>query len=92
MSMKIQRGQKADITKGNNNLHSVDVVFEWTVEKDKYKDIDIDISAFLLQQDGKVVADEDFVFYGNTNHASGCVAYRSNDLYAHQKKLRTMFL
>ena len=34
MSMKMQRGQKADITKGNNNLHSVDVVFEWTVEKD----------------------------------------------------------
>ena len=76
MPMKMQRGQKTDITKGNNNLHYVDVVFEWTVEKDK--DVDIDISAFLLQQDGKVAADDDFIFYGNINHASGCVAYRSD--------------
>lgn len=32
--------------------------------------LEIDFAAFLTQSNGKVAADDDFVFYGNTNHHS----------------------
>lgn len=38
-----------------------------------------DISAFLVGDNGKVAGDDDFIFYGNTFHKSGAVAYRDSE-------------
>ncbi len=37
-------------------------------------DFDLDAAAFLLTDSGKVSKSEDFVFYGNLKHPSGCIA------------------
>ena len=41
--------------------------------------MDIDTAAFLLQNTGKCVGDEDFVFYGNPRHISGSVIHCDDD-------------
>ena len=41
--------------------------------------LDIDTAAFLLQNNGKVAGDEDFVFYGNPRHISGSVIHCEDD-------------
>lgn len=41
--------------------------------------VDIDTAAFLLQNTGKVAGDDDFVFYGNPRHFSGCVNHLADD-------------
>ncbi|MGH8862105.1 MAG: TerD family protein, partial [Jatrophihabitantaceae bacterium] len=40
---------------------------------------DVDASALLLQESGRVASDEDFVFYNQPRHASGAVRYAGKD-------------
>lgn len=41
--------------------------------------LEIDTAAFLTQSNGKVAADEDFVFYGNAKHHSDGVMHNDDD-------------
>ena len=41
--------------------------------------MDVDTSVFLTGANGKVASDDDFVFYGNAAHKSGCVVYNESD-------------
>jgi len=41
--------------------------------------LEIDTAAFLTQANGKVAADEDFVFYGNARHKTGAVTHNDDD-------------
>ena len=41
--------------------------------------LEIDTAAFLTDGRGKVVGDEDFVFYGNARHNSGAVTHNDDD-------------
>ncbi len=42
--------------------------------------LEIDTAAFLTQSNGKVASDDDFVFYGNTNHVSGGVFHKNDSV------------
>jgi tellurium resistance protein TerD len=81
MSINLQKGGKADLTKGNAGLHTVVVGLGW----DPYKysgsfDFDLDAAAFLLNETGKVTKDTDFVFYNNLKHPSGSVVHMGDNL------------
>lgn len=67
--MELRKGQKITL---NENLLKV------TFERNSGA-LDIDTAAFLLQNNGKVAGDEDFVFYGNPRHNSGSVTHCSDD-------------
>jgi len=76
MAVCLKKGQKVDLTKTNPGLKKITVGLGWDVNKyDGGADFDLDASAFLLAGNGRVTRDEDFVFYGNANHASGSVTY-----------------
>ena len=66
MSINLSKGQKVDLTKGNPSLKSIMVGLGWDVNAfDSGADFDLDASAFLLGANGRVLRDEDFVFYNN---------------------------
>lgn len=66
MAISLQKGQKIDLTKGNPSLNNIIVGLGWDVNKyDGQADFDLDASAFLLDQTGKVAIDSNFVYYGN---------------------------
>lgn len=56
---KVQKGQKTPLSTAA--LTSVDACFGWNVTDAR---CDVDVSAFLLGADGKVIGDSWFVFYG----------------------------
>ncbi len=58
---KVQKGQKAILS--TNALDAVDACFGWNVTDAR---CDVDVSAFLLGSNGKVIGDSWFVFYGQT--------------------------
>ncbi len=81
MAISLQKGQKVDLTKGNPGLKKLLIGLGWDVNKyDGGHDFDLDAAAFLLGADGKVTADEDFVFYNNLKHKSGAVQHMGDNL------------
>ncbi|KIR02809.1 Tellurium resistance protein TerD [Lachnospiraceae bacterium TWA4] len=74
MPVCLQKGQKVSLTKDNPGLKKILVGLGWDVNTfDTGGDFDLDASAFLLGDNGKVTSSGDFVFYGNQTHASGSV-------------------
>ena len=80
MGVSLVKGQKVDLTKGTN-LSKIVVGLGWDVNKyDGQANFDLDASAFLLDSNGKVTNDKDFVFYGNLSHPSKSVLYTGDNL------------
>ncbi len=76
MPISLSKGQKVSLTKDNPGLKKVVVGLGWDTNTfDTGADFDIDSSAFLLTESGKVSKPEDFVFYGNLKHPSGAVTH-----------------
>ncbi len=81
MPVCLQKGQKVSLTKGNPGLSKVVVGVGWDINQyDTGANFDLDSSAFLLKADGKVGGSQDFVFYGNLKHPSGCVEHMGDNL------------
>ena len=81
MPVSLQKGQKVSLTKDNPGLKKVVVGLGWDVNAfDTGGDFDLDASAFLLNDSGKVYGSSDFVFYGNLTHPSGSVVHQGDNL------------
>lgn len=81
MPVNLKKGQKVSITKGNPGLTKVIVGLGWDLNQfDTGGDFDLDTAAFLLTDSGKVSNQEDFVFFGNLKHPSGCAEHMGDNL------------
>lgn len=81
MPVNLKKGQKVSLTKGNPGLSKVVVGLGWDVNQfDTGGDFDLDATAFLLTDAGKVSRQEDFIFFGNLTHPSGCVSHQGDNL------------
>ena len=81
MPVSLQKGQKVSITKGNPGLQHLRVGIGWDINRfDTGGDFDLDSAAFLLTDTGKVSRQEDFIFFGNLMHPSGCVEHKGDNL------------
>ncbi|EPY2302635.1 MAG: TerD family protein [Clostridium sp.] len=76
MAISLKKGQKVDLTKTNPGLKKVIVGLGWDTNKyDGGNDFDLDAAAFLLGENGKVMSDNDFIFYNNLKDASGSIVH-----------------
>ena len=76
MPVNLKKGQKVSLTKDNPGLKNVVVGIGWDVNRfDTGASFDLDSSAFLITDAGKVSRQEDFIFYGNLKHPSGAVEH-----------------
>lgn len=81
MAVSLQKGQKVSLTKGNPGLTKVIVGLGWDVNQfDTGGAFDLDTAAFLLTDSGRVSKQEDFVFFGNLTHPSGCAQHTGDNL------------
>lgn len=81
MPVNLTKGQKVSLTKNNPGLSKVVVGLGWDVNQfDAGGDFDLDATAFLLTDAGKVSRQEDFIFFGNLNHPSGAVCHQGDNL------------
>ena len=80
MSVNLSKGQKVDLTKGNPGLSKILVGLGWDTNRyDGGYDFDLDAAAFMLDENGKVTSDLDFVFYNNLKHPSGSVEHMGDN-------------
>ena len=81
MPVSLTKGQKVSLTKENPGLTKVVVGLGWDVNQfDTGGDFDLDATAFLLTATGKVSRQEDFIFFGNLAHPTGCVIHQGDNL------------
>ncbi|MBQ3584495.1 MAG: TerD family protein [Lachnospiraceae bacterium] len=81
MPVCLTKGQKVSLTKGNPGLTKVVVGLGWDVNQfDTGGDFDLDTAAFFLTDSGKVSKAEDFLFFGNLQHPSGCAQHMGDNL------------
>jgi len=93
MSVNLQKGQKVDLTKGNEGLKRVIIGLGWAEAKAQRKGIfgglfgskdqeeyDLDAMAFLLNKDGKIASKADVIFYNNLKHNTKCVVHQGDNL------------
>ena len=81
MGVNLTKGQKVSITKDNPGLQKVVVGLGWDVNAfDTGGSFDLDASAFMLTESGKVSRQEDFVFFGNLKDPSGAVEHMGDNL------------
>ena len=80
MPISLQKGQKISLTKTAPGLENVIVGMGWDINQyDTGTSFDLDCSAFLLTDAGKVSSQDDFVFYGNLIHKSGAVQHKGDN-------------
>lgn len=75
MAVSLVKGGNVSLTKEAPGLTSVTVGLGWDVRRTDGQDFDLDASAFVLGQDGKVLSNSHFVFYNNTKTPDGSVVY-----------------
>ena len=80
MPINLTKGQKVDLTKGNPSLKKLLVGLGWDINAyDSGASFDLDASAFLVGDNGKVPTEKEFVFYGNLKHVSGGVVHMGDN-------------
>ncbi|WP_129595846.1 TerD family protein [Anaerophilus nitritogenes] len=80
MAINLTKGQRIDLTKSNPDLTKVIIGLGW--DTNKYgggHDFDLDASAFLAGENGKVLNDADFVFYNNLQGGNGSVIHTGDN-------------
>ncbi|MEH7419422.1 TerD family protein [Neobacillus drentensis] len=69
MVLSLVKGQKLDLSKNNPALNLLHIGLDWKAPAN----FDIDVSAFMVGQDDKIIREEDFVFYGQSISSNGSV-------------------
>jgi stress response protein SCP2/tellurite resistance protein len=78
VGVTLSKGQKVDLTKSHPGLQKVVVGLGWNINQ-QGSNFDLDASAFLLGESGKVNSDQDFVFYNNPSGGNGSIIYSGDN-------------
>ncbi|PRX00695.1 UNVERIFIED_ORG: tellurium resistance protein TerD [Actinomadura viridilutea] len=80
MGVSLSKGGNVSLTKEAPGLTAVVVGLGWDVRTTTGADFDLDASALLCSQDGKVLSDRHFVFYNNLKSPDGSVEHTGDNL------------
>ena len=77
MAINLTKGQRVSL---DNSMKLALVGLGWDTNRyDSGSSFDLDASAFLLGENGKLMKDEDFVFYNNLNGRDGAVVHMGDN-------------
>ncbi|BES86201.1 MULTISPECIES: TerD family protein [Pectobacterium] len=79
MSVSLSKGGNVSLSKAAPTMKNVLVGLGWDARATDGQDFDLDASAFLLNANGKVRGDTDFIFYNNLKSADGSVAHTGDN-------------
>ncbi len=80
MGVSLSKGGNVSLTKEAPGLTAVTVGLGWDVRSTTGTDFDLDASAILVDANGKVTADKDFVFFNNLESSDGSVKHLGDNL------------
>lgn len=79
MAISLQKGGNVNLSKEAPGLKKIIVGLGWDPRVTDGAAFDLDGSAFLLKTDGKVRADNDFIFYNNLKSSDGAVSHSGDN-------------
>jgi tellurium resistance protein TerD len=79
MGVSLKKGGNVSLTKAAPGLNNVHVGLQWKPRKTDGQKWDLDASAFMLNADGKVRSDADFIFYENKESVDGAVSHKGDN-------------
>lgn len=80
MAVNLQKGGNTTLTSSNPGLKNIIVGLGWDGRATAGDDFDLDASAFMLNESGKVRRDDDFIFYNNATSQCGAVKHLGDNL------------
>ncbi|OKH86689.1 TerD family protein [Thalassospira sp. TSL5-1] len=79
MALTLSKGQNLSLTKTDPGLSKILVGLGWDERQTDGAEFDLDASAFLLNEAGKVRSDADFIFYNQMNSTCGSVSHTGDN-------------
>ncbi|KMS56224.1 chemical-damaging agent resistance protein C [Novosphingobium barchaimii LL02] len=79
MSVSLSKGGNVSLSKEEPNLSKILIGLGWDTRTTDGADFDLDASAFLLNDAGKVRGDSDFIFYNNLRSPEGSVEHTGDN-------------
>ena len=79
MSVSLAKGGNVSLSMEDPGLTRILIGLGWDVRMSDGTDFDLDASAFLLNDAGKVRGDADFIFYNNLKSADGSVEHTGDN-------------
>ncbi|MER6999706.1 TerD family protein [Streptomyces sp. NPDC000410] len=80
MGVSLSKGGNVSLTKAAPNLTAVTVGLGWDIRTTTGTDFDLDASALLTNEEGKVTGDGNFVFFNNLKSIDGSVEHTGDNL------------
>jgi tellurium resistance protein TerD len=80
MSVTLSKGGNVSLSKEAPGLTAVTVGLGWDVRTTSGADYDLDASAILVGTNGKVLSDDNFVFFNNLRSPDGSVVHLGDNL------------
>jgi tellurium resistance protein TerD len=80
MGVSLSKGGNVSLSKAAPNLTAVSVGLGWDVRATTGSDFDLDASALLVGDTGKVLSDAHFVFFNNLKSPDGSVEHTGDNL------------
>ena len=80
MAISLQKGGNVNLSKESPGLTRVMIGLGWDPRATDGAAFDLDGSAFLQRNDGKVRADSDFIFYNNLKSTDGSVTHQGDNI------------
>lgn len=79
MAISLNKGGNLSLSKTDPSLNQVLVGLGWDARATDGTDFDLDASAFLLSENGKVRGEHDFIFYNQTRSPEGSVEHTGDN-------------
>jgi tellurium resistance protein TerD len=79
MPVSLSKGANVSLSRTEPGLKQVLVGLGWDARSTVGDDFDLDASVFMVNAEGKVRSDADFIFYNNTHSACGSVVHTGDN-------------
>ena len=79
MGISLNKGGNVSLSKTDPTLKNVIVGLGWDARPTDGADFDLDASAFMVKEDGKVRSNSDFIFYNQTKSVCGSVEHTGDN-------------
>ncbi|MDQ8045319.1 MAG: TerD family protein [Solirubrobacteraceae bacterium] len=80
MAVTLNKGGNVSLSKEAPGLTNISIGLGWDVRTTEGADFDLDASAILLGENGKVLSDNHFIFYNNLTSPDGTVEHTGDNL------------
>lgn len=79
MAISLQKGGNLSLSKTDPSLREVLVGLGWAARSSDGADFDLDASLFMVQANGKVRGDDDFIFYNQLKSTCGAIEHTGDN-------------